>query len=127
MRRTVELVPTPPHFGVFGVFRFHGYILTVTLTDNILKSYVNPFGISFEIGGVKIITNRNEPGMAERKHPLNEIACLNVVAAKPGEILYDDTVNSPACAIIKSSYTASCSKFVPVWPLSHSGSDMSFS
>ena len=34
--------------------------------------------------------------MVERKHPLNEIAGLNAVAAKPGKVLHNDTINLPS-------------------------------
>ena len=77
------MILAPAHLCVFGAFRFHGHIPAVTLTDKILKGNVNPSGISFEIGGIKIVADRNKPGMVKRKHSLNEIAGLNAVAAKP--------------------------------------------
>ena len=93
IRANNTLVLAPAHFCVFSAFRFHGHIPAVTLADKILKSYVDPSGISFEIGGVKIVAHRDKPGMVERKHPLNEIAGLNAVAAKSGKVFHDDTVN----------------------------------
>ena len=61
-----------------------------------LGAAVNPSGISFEISGVKIITDGDKPGMAEREHPLYEIAGLNAVTARLGEVFYDDTVDLPS-------------------------------
>ena len=87
------MVLAPAHLCVFGAFRFHRHIPAVTLADKILKSYVDSSGISFEIGGVKIVAHGDKPGMVERKHPLNEIAGLNAVSAKPGKVFHNDTIN----------------------------------
>ena len=86
IRTNNTLVLAPAHLCVFRTFRFYGHIPAVALADKILKGNVNPPGISFEIGGIKIIADGNKPGMVEGKHPLNEIAGLNAVAAKPGKV-----------------------------------------
>ena len=95
IRTDNTLIFSPAHFRIFGAFRFHGHIPAVTFADKVLKGNVNPAGIAFEIGGVKIITDRDKPGVVEGKYPLNEISGFNAVTAKPGEVFYDNAVNLP--------------------------------
>ena len=84
VRTDNALVLAPAHLRIFGAFCFHGHITAVALADKILKGNINPSGISFEIDGVKIVADRDKPGVIERKHPLDEITGLNAVASKPG-------------------------------------------
>ena len=87
------LVLATLHFCVFSGFCLDRHIPTVALTDKILKGHVNAPGISLEIDGVKIITDRDKPRMVQGKYPLNEISGLNTVTAKAGKVFYHDTVD----------------------------------
>ena len=70
-----------------------GHIAAVILADEILESNVHAPGISLEAAGIKVIAEGDKPGVEQRKHTLYEIASLQAVAAKAGEVLYDNAVH----------------------------------
>ena len=85
------LVLATLHFCVFSGFCLDRHIPAVALTDKILKGHVNTPGVSLEIDGVKIVTDRDKPRMVQGEYPLNEISGLNAVTAKAGKVFKFET------------------------------------
>ena len=60
--------------------------MTVPQQIKILESNVHPAGVTPEAVTVEIVTDRDKPGMEQRKYPLDKIAGLNAVAPKTGKV-----------------------------------------
>ena len=77
------LVLAPLHLGILGGFCFHGHIPAVILADQILEGNVHAAGVAFVSGRIKAVAYRDEAGMEQGKHTLNEVACFQSISAKP--------------------------------------------
>ena len=89
----LALILAALHLGILGAFRLDGHISAVIFVYEVFERDIHAPGIAFVPVAVKIVADRDKPGMEQRENALDEIAGFNAVAPEAGEVLDDDAVD----------------------------------
>ena len=121
---SLALVLAAPELHILGALILDGQVPAVKLADQIFERYVDAAGVSVEGIAVKLVVDGNEADAIQWEYHLHKVANLDAVAAKAGEILYDDTVDGSRPHLVKQVLDGWPFKVGPAVPIVYKLQDL---